>query len=60
METQKVSKEERLEKEMKTLLKRMRNENSALNKILSGISPDTDPKTIPSEITEETGKKHKK
>jgi hypothetical protein len=35
METKKANKEEKLERELKTLVSRMKNENTALNKILT-------------------------
>jgi len=37
METKKANKEEKLERELKTLVSRMKNENTALNKILTQL-----------------------
>jgi hypothetical protein len=43
MEEKKTTKEEdKLEKELKTLVSRMKNENTALKKILEQLSPDTE------------------
>ena len=57
METKRSSKDEKLEKELKTLVSRMKNENSALNKILVQLKSDENDQIKELGIEEESNKK---
>lgn len=54
MEQKKTTKEgDKLEKELKTLVSRMKNENTALKKILEQLKPETEkPEIIKSKSTQ--------
>ncbi len=46
MDSKKTNKEQKLEKELKTLVSRMKSENSALNKILVQLKSDDTEKPV--------------
>lgn len=59
METKRSSKDEKLEKELKTLVSRMKNENTALNKILVQLKSDETEQIKEHGSKEESNKKLK-
>ncbi len=57
MVSKKLSTEEQLEKELKTLVSKMKNENTALNKILVQLKSKEVEMLIENDDTDEPGKK---